>query len=183
MSLQLLILLLALVVEHQHFVAAPLLHHLAGHNRRRGLGNLALCGANRQHISKLHVFAAGLRQLLDLDYVSGCDAILLSPSADHRVHGNLLNFILLRERNCALLFPHANLFMHLHLPSWRKETFAEPTVPGPLGVLIRTPVVQANHSIISDWTNSVNAAFRTLSRCSPWAREKGALITFVIMAL
>src|SRR5271167_2761990 len=99
MSLPLLVLLLALVVEHQHLVAAVMLHHFAGYERRRGLGNLARSRTHSQHIVKLHVFAAGLRQLLDLDYVSGCDAILLSPGADHRVHGNLLNFILLRKRN------------------------------------------------------------------------------------
>ena len=57
----------------------------------------------------------------------------------------------------------AILLMHLHLPSWRKETFAGPTVPGPLGVLIRTRVVQANHLIISDCLHPVNAAFALFS--------------------
>src|ERR1019366_6466057 len=63
MSLQLLVLLLALQVEHQNLVASALFDHLAGHKRRRGLGNLALGRAHRQHVVKLHVFAARLRQL------------------------------------------------------------------------------------------------------------------------
>src|SRR6516225_6313235 len=87
MSLQFLVLLLALVVEHQHLVAAPLLHHLADYERSSRLGDLAFGGAHGEHIVELDVLAARLRQLLNLNYVSGCDAILLSPGANYRVHG------------------------------------------------------------------------------------------------
>src|ERR1700742_3720968 len=88
MSIQFLVLLLALVVEHQDFRGAALFHHLPGNKGFTGLAQFAFRAADSQHFVELHVFAAGLRQLLDLDYVSGCDAILLSPGADHRVHGN-----------------------------------------------------------------------------------------------
>src|SRR5271166_3208125 len=88
MSIQLLVLLLPLVMEDQYFVAATLLDHLPGNKRLRRLAKLALGAAERQHVVELHIFTTRLRHLLDLNHVSGCDAILLPPGADHRVHGN-----------------------------------------------------------------------------------------------
>src|SRR5271166_2511993 len=88
MPIQLLVLFLALVVEDQNLVGAALLDHLAGDERLRRLAQFALGAAERQHLVELHGFSASLRQFLDLNNVAGCDAILLSPGADHRVHGN-----------------------------------------------------------------------------------------------
>src|SRR5579871_5579032 len=88
MPIQLLVLLLALVVEDQHLVATALLDDLCGDESLRRFRELALFAADRQHFVKLDVVAAGLRQLLDFDHVPGCDAILFSPGADDRVHGN-----------------------------------------------------------------------------------------------
>ena len=51
MSAQLLVLLLALVVEDQNLRAATLLHDFAGHERiRTGLANLPAARRNRQHV-------------------------------------------------------------------------------------------------------------------------------------
>ena len=80
MSVQLLVLLLALEVEDQDFIGAALLNDLAADKGLRRLTEFTLGAADRQHFVELNVFTAGLRQLLDLDYVSGCDAILLSPA-------------------------------------------------------------------------------------------------------
>src|ERR1017187_9244644 len=49
--------------------------HLAADERLRWLAEFPLGAADGQHFVKLNVFAAGLRQLLDLDYVAVCDAI------------------------------------------------------------------------------------------------------------
>src|SRR5581483_5406458 len=86
MSLQLLVLLLALEVEYQDLIGASFFYHAAHHARAtlRTHQRARLAG-NRQHVSKLHV-AVFCRLLIDPDYVSGCDAKLLSPGADNRVH-------------------------------------------------------------------------------------------------
>src|SRR5271157_2937235 len=139
MSIQLLVLLLALEVEDQNLVAAALLDDLSGDKRIRRLADLALGGADGQHFVELHVLAASLRQLLDLNYVSGRDAILLSPGADHRVHGNASNSYIrapqrfalacgARDSGASSASPAAqtalNSLCACTSPS-RKETFAE----------------------------------------------------------
>src|SRR5271169_4074612 len=91
MSIQLLVLLLAFEVEDQDLIGAALLDHLGADERLRRLAEFTLGASDGQHFIELDLFAAGLRQLLDLNYVAGCDAILLSPGADHRVHGNASN--------------------------------------------------------------------------------------------
>src|ERR1017187_853125 len=95
MSVQLLVLLLAFEVKDQDLIGAALLDDLAADERIRRLAQFALGVADGEHFIKLNVFAAGLRQLLDLNNVPGCDAILLSPGADHRVHGNASNELFL----------------------------------------------------------------------------------------
>jgi hypothetical protein len=65
------------------------------------------------------------------------------------------------QRNPAPLFPwDAKLLMHLHLPSSRKETFAGSAAadaPAHWDAPDGTRVVQANHSILSDFHTPVNA--------------------------
>src|ERR1039457_489106 len=113
MSVQLLVLLLALEVEDQDLIGASLFDHLSADEGLRRLAELALGPANGQHFVELNVFAAGLRQLLDLNHVSGRDAILLSPGADHRVHGNASNELFRPPRRDA---NRLKLFVRLHFP-------------------------------------------------------------------
>src|SRR5438105_14940012 len=89
MSGQLLVLLFALVMEYQDFVAAALFHHASTDARAIALGaaNLALLGAHRQHVDKINLAMRG-RGLLDPDHVAGRHPVLLSTCADHRVHKN-----------------------------------------------------------------------------------------------
>jgi len=114
--IQLLILLLTLVVEDQDFVGSPLFDYLSGNEGARRFAQFAFGAANRQHLVELNVFAAGLRQLLNLDYVAGCDALLLSPGADHRVHGNASQGRVSRKATDDL-----KLFMRLHFPSRKRK--------------------------------------------------------------
>src|SRR5438270_6129682 len=90
MSDQLLVLLLALELENQDFVAATLFNHLAGNACALGIGGKSLA-ADRQHVGKFDVAAAVLR-LFDLDHVAGGDAVLLAAGADDCVHRSLQSF-------------------------------------------------------------------------------------------
>src|SRR5207248_7304220 len=89
MPAQLLVLLLALVMEDQDLVAPALFHDGADHTRPGfRTANLAFAAADRQHVAKLnHAFFS--RRALDANYVSKRNTILLSAGADHRVHRNL----------------------------------------------------------------------------------------------
>src|SRR5947207_3123408 len=86
-SLKLLVLLLALVVEDQDLVVAALFEHLAADPGAIALGatDLALFGADGQHIGELHLAFFG-SLFFNANYVPGRDTILFSPGADDREH-------------------------------------------------------------------------------------------------
>src|SRR5437588_1578375 len=89
MSGQLLVLLLALEVKDQDFVAAALFDHASSNARAIALGaaNFAILGAHREHVSKINLAMRG-RGLLHPDHVAGRHPVLLSTCADDRVHKN-----------------------------------------------------------------------------------------------
>src|SRR5580700_4383756 len=87
---QLLVLLLALVVEHEDLRAAALFNHLADHARIRLLAglaglNLACFAGNRQH-GELDLTVSAGDYFLHSNYISGRHPVLLSTGADDRVH-------------------------------------------------------------------------------------------------
>src|SRR5258708_39706426 len=86
MSTQLLVLLLALVMEDQDLLTASLLDDLAGYQCPRARRQHAAClGRNRQHVTELHpAILVFLR--FHPDHVARGNTILLSTCADHRVH-------------------------------------------------------------------------------------------------
>src|SRR5580700_7408856 len=83
-SAQLLVLLLALVVEHQDLRAAALFDNLADHAPVPLLAHLAFVeyGDNR----KFHQAVSAGFQFLYSNYISGRHPVLLSTGADNRVH-------------------------------------------------------------------------------------------------
>src|SRR5262245_11154723 len=85
MTAQLLVLLLALVVEDDDFRPAALFQHFAEHT---GFGlrasNLALRARNRQNVVELDL-AVGA-ELLHPNHVAGRHPVLLTTGADDRVH-------------------------------------------------------------------------------------------------
>src|SRR6266478_1129337 len=85
-SAQLLVLLLALVMEDQDLLTASLLDHLAGYARARTRRhNAARLGRNRQHVAELHKsIRVGL--FFHPDHIARGDTVLFSTCADHRVH-------------------------------------------------------------------------------------------------
>src|SRR5260221_14067616 len=86
MSTQLLVLLLALVMEDQDLLTASLLDDLAGYQRPRARRQHAAClGRNRQQVTELDP-AVLIFLRFHPDHVARGDTILLSTSADHRVH-------------------------------------------------------------------------------------------------
>src|SRR6266699_2585922 len=87
MSGDLLVLLLALVVEDQNFLAAALIEDFAGHQRSRlWTRNLPLAGRHCQHVRELDLAVRPSCLGLQADYISGRHSVLLSTSADDRVH-------------------------------------------------------------------------------------------------
>src|ERR1700687_3174823 len=102
---QLLVLLLALVVENQNLLAASLLDDLASYERPRPRRtSRARLGQTRQHVTELD-----LPVLVFLcfypDHVARGDTILLSSCADPRVHK--LSFVLVWGRGFDLSKPSA----------------------------------------------------------------------------
>ena len=87
MSAQLLVLLLALVVENQNLRAASLFHQLADHSRSRlRFADLAFSARHRQYFGELHLAIGARSQLLHSNHVSGRHPVLLASGADNRVH-------------------------------------------------------------------------------------------------
>src|SRR4051812_44806504 len=85
-SRELLVLLFALEVEDEDLVRAALFDRAADHARTRlRTADLALLPADGEHVGELDLPVRG-GGFLDLDHVPGCDAILLSPGANDRVH-------------------------------------------------------------------------------------------------
>src|ERR1039458_10288852 len=125
MSIQLLVLFLAFEVEDEHLVAAAVFHDLAGDKSLRRLAQFACGRADGQHFLELDVVAAALGQLLDLNHVPGCDAILLSPGADHRVHGNASQ----SYRHTQSGAERSKLLMRLHLPEAGRRPSRGPSDP------------------------------------------------------
>src|SRR6267143_3564709 len=98
-STELLVLLLALVVEDQYLLAASLLDDLAGYERSRPRGqHAARLGRNRQHVTELDLSVLVFLRFHP-DHVARGNTILLSTCADHRVHK--LSFVLLWGRGFA----------------------------------------------------------------------------------
>src|SRR5215469_9297787 len=85
MTLQLLVLLFALVVKDQHFCAAAFFYDLADYARVRALADLALFAGHRQH-RKLHLAIAASPELLYSNHIAGRHPVLLPTGADNRVH-------------------------------------------------------------------------------------------------
>ena len=87
MSSELLVLLLALVVEDQHFIGAAFFDHATGDARlAAGTGDLAIAGAYSQHVTKSDGAAGGggLLGFLHTNNVAGRNPILFPASADDR---------------------------------------------------------------------------------------------------
>src|ERR1700722_12383056 len=87
MPAQLLILLLALVMEDQDLLLAALLDNFSGH-LRSGFrhANLAGLGRDRQHVAELNFAVAAGALALYSNYVAGRHPVLLATGADDRVH-------------------------------------------------------------------------------------------------
>src|SRR6266568_1535668 len=85
-SVQLLVLLLAFKVKDQNLVGAALSEDLANDFGILGFGDLAFFAADCQDF-EINVLVA-VRRLFNLNDVTGSDTILLTASADHRVHSN-----------------------------------------------------------------------------------------------
>src|SRR5215469_2518440 len=110
-SAQLLVLLFALVVEHEDLGAAALLDHFAHYACFPRLCALPFAAGNGKHIVELHGTFGARALSLDSNYVAGRNPVLLATGADDRVHssasvkinprrtlarcGNLLNFLCL----------------------------------------------------------------------------------------
>src|SRR4029077_761866 len=113
MSAQLLILLLALVMEDQNLRGAALLHDFTGHERS-GLGAADLAGlaGDSQHLVEFYFPVGAVALILESNHIAGRHPVLLTSGADDRVHtyasvqscarprsgaiaGNLLNFLCL----------------------------------------------------------------------------------------
>jgi hypothetical protein len=87
MSAQLLILLLAFVMEDQNLLLAALLDHVAT-DKRTGLrfSDLAVASRNRQNIAELNSTVGARTLTLDTNDIAGRNPVLLPTSADDRVH-------------------------------------------------------------------------------------------------
>src|SRR5581483_6636097 len=84
---QLLVLLLALVVEHEDLIATSLLDNFAYHaSFRLRLADLPRFTRHRQHIAKLHLLVAAVALALDFDHIAGRYPVLLSTRANDGVH-------------------------------------------------------------------------------------------------
>src|ERR1700691_3557003 len=84
---QLLVLLLALVMENQNFRAAAFLHYLADHaSFCQRLAHLAFGARYRQNVGERYLAVGSRGKTFHSNYVSGRHSVLLSTGADHRVH-------------------------------------------------------------------------------------------------
>src|SRR5450432_3067546 len=87
MSGEFLVLLFLLVVEDQDFLGAVVPEDLPGHQRARlRTHNLSRAGRHRQHVAKLNLAVLVARLSLQAKHVPGRHSVLLSTSADDRVH-------------------------------------------------------------------------------------------------
>src|SRR5579863_9765864 len=85
-STELLVLLLALVMENQNLCAPALFDNLAGHARTRCWhGYLALAAGNRQHVAEFNL-AVCVSLRFQPNHVSGRHPVLFATGADDRVH-------------------------------------------------------------------------------------------------
>src|SRR5579859_804670 len=89
MTVNLLVLLLALEVEDQDLVGASGLHHLSADHGACARADGAFLAGNRQNVIELDGVAIAGRELLNFDHVSGRNPILLSSGANDRVHNSL----------------------------------------------------------------------------------------------
>src|SRR5580704_4786491 len=87
MPAQLLILLLAFVMEDQDLFLAALLHDFTGHLRARlGHANLARLGRDRQHVAEFDLAVGAGALAFDPNYIARRHPVLLATGADDRVH-------------------------------------------------------------------------------------------------
>src|ERR1700733_11685218 len=86
MSENLLVLLFALEVEDQNLGGLSAFHHLAADDSSCARADFACFRRNSKNIIEFNCVAIGGRQLFHFHNVAGCDAVLLSPGANYRVH-------------------------------------------------------------------------------------------------
>jgi hypothetical protein len=87
MSAQLLVLLLALVVEDEDLIGSAFSHNLAAHSCfRLWFADLSVATRERENFIETNFAVGAVADLLHPDHVSGCDSILFTTGADHRVH-------------------------------------------------------------------------------------------------
>src|ERR1700733_277611 len=86
-SAQLLILLLALVMENQNLRSASFFHQLANDSRAcLRLADLAFSTRHCQYLGKLHLAIGARCQPLHSNHISGRHPVLFAAGADNRVH-------------------------------------------------------------------------------------------------
>src|SRR5580658_1915295 len=87
MSAQLLVLLLALVVENQNLRATAFFHQLADNPRSRfRLPDLTFSTGHSQNLRELDLAIGARGQFLHSNHISGRHPVLLAAGADNRVH-------------------------------------------------------------------------------------------------
>src|SRR5713101_6277982 len=131
MSGDLLVLLLALVVEDQNFLAAALVEDFAGHHRSRlWTRNLPLAGRHCQHVRELDLAVCPPSLGFQANHVSGRHSVLLSTSADDRVHtpASVVSFGCTPPRRKE---PSLNLVRLLFFPRRPLPTIADSPRTGP----------------------------------------------------
>src|SRR4029077_18571999 len=89
MSVNLFVLLLALEMEDQNFVRAATFHDLAANHCAGARADRALLAGNGKNVIELNGIAVSGGQFLHFYNVAGCDAVLLPPGANYRVHNSL----------------------------------------------------------------------------------------------
>jgi hypothetical protein len=89
MSVNLLVLFFAFEVEDQDLVCLAAFHDLSADHCACAGTDSALLAGHGQNVIEFNGVAVGGRQLLNFHYVAGCDAVLLSPGANYRVHNSL----------------------------------------------------------------------------------------------
>src|SRR6478736_5387011 len=86
MSVYFLILLLAFEMEDKDLIGSAAFHDLAAHHGSCAGADCAFLGGNSKNIIEFNGVAVSGGQLFHFHYVAGCDAVLLSPGANNRVH-------------------------------------------------------------------------------------------------
>src|SRR5580765_1427558 len=86
MSVDFLVLLLALEMKDKDLIGTAAFHDLAAHHSPSARADCAFLGGNSKNVIEFNGVAVSGGQLFHFHYVAGCDAVLLSPGANYRVH-------------------------------------------------------------------------------------------------